>query len=120
MGIGRIVGKAARYVFIGAAIVYAADWSVFELRMARGTALGRVTVEHYLRTTLKGNKEEYDFLGSEEESCSRSLLPQYAASDWNPPCWWLARHRMRWQVVASPALRPFTAAKSYPPWPASQ
>jgi hypothetical protein len=93
----RVVGRVARYLLISVAIGYAVDWGVFELRLARGTAMGSVTVEQYLMTPLKGNKQEYDYMGTADESCSRTLLPQYAASAWNPPCWWLARHKTRWQ-----------------------
>jgi hypothetical protein len=50
-------------------------------------------VDQYLETPLKGNKAEYDYMGTQPETCSRSLFPQAG----NPPCWWLARHTSRWQ-----------------------
>ena len=96
MGMMRTVGRAARYVLLGAAIVYAVDWSVFELR---GPAMSTVTVQKFLKTPLKGNKLEFDYLGTADESCSRTLFPQYAASAWNSPCWWLQRHKTRWESV---------------------
>jgi hypothetical protein len=92
-----IAGKAAKYALIGLAILYLLDWSVFEVRRMRGTAMATVAVEQYLQTPLKGSKAEYDYLGSSNQSCARSLLPQYAASTWNPPCWWLAQHKAQWQ-----------------------
>jgi hypothetical protein len=94
-----MVGRATRYILLSLVIAYAADWGVFELRRARGTAMGSVTVEQYLKTPLKGHKEEFDYQGTAQESCSRTLFPQYAESAWNPPCWWLARHRTHWQTV---------------------
>ena len=115
MGMMRTVGRAARYVLIGAAIVYAVDWSVFELR---GPAMSSVTVQKFLKTPLKGNKLEFDYLGTADESCSRTLFPQYAASSWNPPCWWLSRHKTRWESVQ--LRRPVTAGWSCPPSPASR
>jgi hypothetical protein len=93
----QFVGQMAMYLLIGLAILYAADWGVFELRMARGTGLGNVAVDQYLKTPLKGDKDEYDYLGAAAENCSLSVFPQYAASALNPPCWWLKKHNQRWQ-----------------------
>jgi len=93
----EILGKAAKYFLISLTILYAVDWTVFEARRVRGTAMGSVAVEHYLQTALKGNKAEYDYMGTTEQSCSRSLFPQYAASQWTTPCWWLVRHKAQWQ-----------------------
>ncbi len=91
------LGKAAKYFLIGLTILYALDWSAFETRRARGTAMGSVAVEQYLQTPLKGSKAEYDYLGTAYHSCSRTLLPQYAGSQWNVPCWWLEQHKTQWQ-----------------------
>jgi hypothetical protein len=93
----RILGDAAKYLLITFAILYALDWTVFEIRRARGTGMGTVTVEQYLSTALKGNKAEYDYLGSANQSCTHSLFPQYALSSWNSPCWWLEGHKTVWQ-----------------------
>lgn len=97
MGLATTAVRAAKYLIAGAAVLYAMDWSVFELRQVRGTATGSVMVEQYLKTQLKGGKEEYDYLGTVRESCSQTLFPQYAASVWNPPCWWLARNKTQWR-----------------------
>jgi hypothetical protein len=91
------IGRTAKYLLIALALFYACDWAFFALRLSRRTAMGTVTVDRYLKTPLKGSKEEYDFLGTEDAACSRSLFPQYAAGAWNPPCWWLERHKTRWQ-----------------------
>jgi len=93
----RILGEAAKYLLISLAILYALDWSVFEVRRLRGGGMGSVPVDQFLATPLKGNKAEYDYLGTKNQTCSRTLFPQYAASDWNAPCWWLVRHNAAWQ-----------------------
>jgi len=72
---------------LGAAIaLYAGDWLVFNLR---GSITGKVTVSRFLSAPLKNNKEELDYLGSEEVSCSVSLFPQGG----HAPCWYLRRHK---------------------------
>jgi hypothetical protein len=96
MGMMRMIGQGAKYLLIGAAAAYAVDWSVFELR---GPAMSTITVQQFLKTPLKGNKLEFDYLGTADASCSRTLFPQYAGSAWNPPCWWLARHKTKWETV---------------------
>ena len=93
----EVLGTVAKYILIGLIVLYVLDWSVFELRRVRGGGMGTVSVEQYLQTPLKGQKAEYDYLGTADQSCSRTLFPQYAASQWNPPCWWLQRHKAQWQ-----------------------
>ena len=85
------------YLLLCLAVLYVVDFGVFEIRQASGQGLGSVSVEQYLKTQLKGNKAEYDYLGAADESCSLAIFPQYAGSAWNPPCWWLKRHSQRWQ-----------------------
>ena len=97
MRILQSIRAAAKYLLILLAVFYAVDWIVFEVRLGRGTAMGTVTVEQYLSSTLKGNKAEYDYLGTADAQCSRTVFPQPMASVWNPPCWWLQRHPTQWQ-----------------------
>ena len=92
----RKLGQTAKYLLISLALLYAVDWSVFEVRLVRGAGLRSVPVEQYLTTSLKGGKAEYDYMGTADENCSRAIFPQYAASQWNPPCWWRERHRQHW------------------------
>jgi hypothetical protein len=89
--------RIAKYVAIGLVLLYAADWAAFAIRLVWGGGMGSVTVESFLKTPLKGEKTEYDYLGTTDVSCSQTLFPQYAAPEWNSPCWWLARHKARWQ-----------------------
>lgn len=65
--------------------VYAGDWAVFRLR---GSPMSKITVDRYLTVPLKGNKQEFDYLGSVEVPCSISLFPQGALS----PCWQVRRN----------------------------
>ncbi len=74
-------------------ILYVGDWVVLRIRIARGTAYGSVDVDQFLSSALKGNKTEYDFVGTVHQTCSRSLFPQKG----NPACWWLQRHKSQWQ-----------------------
>jgi len=78
---GRAI-VAAAIVFVAA---YAGDWAVFELRHSPSL---KVTVNRIQAVPLKGQKIEYDYLGSGDEPCSVSLFPQGGMT----PCWWLRRH----------------------------
>jgi hypothetical protein len=72
---------------LGAAIaLYAGDWLVFNLR---GSITEKVTVSRFLSAPLKNNKEELDYLGSDDVLCSVSLFPQGG----HAPCWYLRRHK---------------------------
>jgi len=75
------------------AMLYAGDWLVLRIRIGRGTAFGTVDVRQFLATSLKGNKIEYDFMGTVQQKCSHSIFPQQGS----PACWWLERHNAQWQ-----------------------
>ena len=64
---------------------YGGDWAVFKLR---GSPTSKVTVNRYLTIPLKGNKQEFDYLGSIDAPCSVSLFPQAGLS----ACWQLRRN----------------------------
>jgi hypothetical protein len=80
----------ARWTALGllcaAIAMYAADWLIFNLR---GSVTQKVTVSRFLSAPLKNNKQELDYLGSEEVPCSVSLFPQGG----HAPCWYLRRHK---------------------------
>ena len=69
-------------VFVAA---YAGDWAVYKLR---GSPQSKVTVSCFVTIPLKGNKQEFDYLGSSDVPCSVSLFPQAGQS----PCWQLRRN----------------------------
>jgi hypothetical protein len=66
--------------------LYAGDWSVYKVR---GSPQGSVKVSQMLVVPLKGNKQEYDYLGTSDVPCSVSIFSQGGES----PCWQLRRHR---------------------------
>jgi hypothetical protein len=45
-------------------------------------------VSHFVSAPLKGQKQEIDYVGSEDVPCSLSIYPQ----DGFTPCWYLRRH----------------------------
>jgi hypothetical protein len=47
-----------------------------------------VTVSRFLAIPLKGNKQEFDYLGTSDVPCSVSLFPQGGQS----ACWQLRRN----------------------------
>jgi len=75
------------------ALVYLGDMGVWQIRVSRGTGFGVVQVNQLLATPLKGNKVEYDSMGTVDMTCSRSIFPQGG----NQACWWLRRHRTQWE-----------------------
>jgi hypothetical protein len=93
----RSLGQIVRYLLLGLVLFYIVDWGQFEVRLRRGSGMGSISVEQYLRTPLKGQKLEFDYLGAADQNCARAMFPQYVASQWVPPCWWLQRHRQKWQ-----------------------
>ena len=81
----RWVQRGAVVMVAALVLAYAGDWAVFRLR---GSPTGKVTVSRFLTVPLKGNKLEYDYLGSTYVPCSMSLFPQAGQS----PCWHLRRN----------------------------
>ncbi len=90
---GKVAARTLRYVLIALVVVYFADWAALAVRLAHHSGLGNVTVSQYLATPLKGNKAEYDFLGSVDQPCVKSIFPHNE----DQPCWWLERHKNQWQ-----------------------
>ena len=81
----RWLRRVAVVVMAGFVATYACDWAVFKLR---GSPRAKVTVNRYVTIPLKGNKQEYDYLGSVDVPCSVSLFPQAGQN----PCWQLRRN----------------------------
>jgi len=88
----RKLWNAVRLLIALLIVLYLVDWAVLRIRMPRGTAYSSVQVDQYLSTPLKGNKAEYDYLGTTTVTCARSVFPHGAA-----PCWWRNRHRSVWE-----------------------
>jgi hypothetical protein len=75
---------------------FAIDWSVYKLR---GSPQSSVTVSQFMSIPLKGQKTEYDYLGSANVSCAVALFP-HGGED---PCWHLRRNSKQWENVGAPA-----------------
>jgi len=90
----RLLGRWLLRAILAFAVCFVAAWvvdfAVFELR---GKPTSTVTVHRYMGVPLKGQKEEYDYLGDFAEPCARSLFPQGG----NDPCWHLARNPNQWE-----------------------
>lgn len=89
----RLAKRIALALLVLAAATYLADYAIWHIRNARGTGMSTIQVDTYLSTALKGNKAEYDYLGSQPEPCANALFPHGGA----PACWWLARHKEQWE-----------------------
>jgi hypothetical protein len=72
-------------------VLYLGDWAVLRVRTG-GQVSSSVQVEQFLRTPLKGQKEEFDYMGTVAQPCVPSLFPHSSAA----PCWWLTRHKTQW------------------------
>ena len=83
--IKRWLLRIAVVLVAGFVSVYGGDWAIFKLR---GSPRSTVTINSYITVPLKGNKQEFDYLGSIDTPCSVSLFPQAGMS----PCWQLRRH----------------------------
>jgi hypothetical protein len=92
-GWARQLGRVAIATVVLAELLYLGDWLVLRVRVGHGTAYGTVQVNQFLATPLKGNKLEYDLIGTVPVTCSRSIFPQKGMS----ACWWLERHKSQWQ-----------------------
>lgn len=92
MWLDRILRSLVALCFL-LALVYLGDWMVMRGRVAHGTGFGVVQVNQFLATPLKGNKVEYDLMGTAPVTCSRSIFPQQGMT----PCWWLQKHRSQWE-----------------------
>ncbi len=89
----RRLGQIALVLVASLALLYAMDWTVLRVRLSHGTAYRTVKVNQFLASPLKGSKVEYDWTGTVDQQCSRSVFPQNG----NPACWWLERHTSQWQ-----------------------
>jgi hypothetical protein len=69
----------------GFVVTYGGDWAIYKLR---GSPTATVTVNKFMTVPLKGNKIEYDYVGTADVPCSVSLFPQSGQS----PCWHLRRN----------------------------
>jgi hypothetical protein len=76
-------------------VLYCADWTVFGIRLAHGSAVDSVQVRHFMSTPLKNHRDEFDLVDSVQQACVRSGLPHQGLS----PCWWVQLNRDQWQSL---------------------
>ena len=89
----RALLSTLKYTLAFLVILYCGDWLIWQIRAERQAGMGSVQVDQFLGTPLKGQKEEYDFLGTTAEPCARSIFPHASSS----PCWWLEQHKTQWE-----------------------
>jgi hypothetical protein len=79
-------------IVLAVVLAYPVDWMVWRVRAAidrsGNGAMGSVEVSRMTVASLKGNKEEYYFDGTETVACSRSVFAQAGGG----ACWWVRRH----------------------------
>jgi hypothetical protein len=88
--LGRWLFRIAGVLAISFLVAFAGDWVVFKLR---GSPQSKVTVSRYMGIPLKGQKEEFDYLGTSDVPCASALFPHGGQS----PCWQLKRDANQWQ-----------------------
>lgn len=88
--IGRWLLRALLVLAASFVVAFIGDWSLYHLR---GSPASTVNINRYMGIPLKGQKEEFDFLGTVAMPCSRSLFPQSGLD----PCWYMRRNPNQWQ-----------------------
>jgi hypothetical protein len=82
------IGIVSIYALL--AVLYAADYIVLRLRMLTShNPFGSVQIDRLYAIQEKGGKTEFDYGGSENQTCVHSLLPHLGYS----PCWYLSHKR---------------------------
>ena len=87
----RLLGRGLQILLLGLLVLYLGDWAVLHIRTG-GQDSASVQVDQFLRTRLKGQKEEFDYMGTVAQPCVPSLFPHRSET----PCWWLRRHKTQW------------------------
>ncbi len=84
----KILGYTAAALAVGLLVMYAVDWGVWRVRVARGGGMGTVQVTWFQVAELKGSKEQFYPDGEDPVNCSQSVFPQGGSK----PCWYLVNH----------------------------
>jgi hypothetical protein len=84
----KALGRTVVVLIAALSVLYVGDWAVWRARVAMGGGMGTASVGTLIVTPLKGNKEEYDWGGTSDVDCSKSIFPQAGGG----ACWWLKRH----------------------------
>jgi len=84
----KIAGRVALALLIAVLVVFAVDWGVWRVRVARGGGMGSVQVSYFQVATLKDGGAQYYADGAGPVRCSQSIFPQGGAN----PCWYVVQH----------------------------
>jgi hypothetical protein len=86
----RLLRIVAIVLIVAAAILYVSDWLIYKLR---GSPTDTVTVSLFVSASLKNEKQEIDYIGQEQWTCTHSLFPfpPYQQNQ-SSPCWYLRKH----------------------------
>lgn len=94
LNVFRWLGRWLVRTFLTAAVTtvvaYGADTVIFALR---GSPTSTVMVQKFMGIPLKGQKEEFDYLGPAQVSCAVALFPHRGQD----PCWRLRRNPNQWE-----------------------
>jgi hypothetical protein len=88
--LGRWLVRVLLFAAVATLLAYAADTVVY---LMRGSPSSTVTVSRFMGVPLKGQKEEYDYLGTAPVPCAVALFPQKGLE----PCWHLRRNPNQWE-----------------------
>jgi hypothetical protein len=88
--LGRWLARALLALAAFSVAAYIVDSIVY---LARRSPTSTVTVNKFMGIPLKGQKEEYDFLGSQQVPCAVALFPHNGQD----PCWRLRRNPNQWE-----------------------
>lgn len=84
----KIAGIALLALVALFVLVYAADYGILRVRIARNSGYDTVTVQQYYAINEKNNKTEYVFGSTQDQPCVNSLFGHQGLQ----PCWYLRRH----------------------------
>lgn len=87
----RLLPRVLQVLLTVLVVLYLVDSLAWRVR-AQSSVSSNVQVEQFLRTPLKGQKEEFDYMGTVAQPCARSIFPHSSET----PCWWLERHKIQW------------------------
>jgi len=82
--------RAVMALAAATAVTYVVDTAVFAMR---GSPTSTVMVQRFMGIPLKGQKEEYDYLGPAQVKCAVALFP-HGGQD---PCWRLRQNPNQWE-----------------------
>jgi hypothetical protein len=88
----RILLRVVGVMVAAAVLFYIADSLMWQQKLSKNQGFEQVKVSRVSVATLKGNKEEYYFDGTDTARCSVSTLPMITNGGWSTPCWYLKKH----------------------------